>query len=200
MKIPINRRKIRSVRAVVAAGALLAVAGCADAMQVGVPDIAHQYSPLELSAYGSGGNELRVEVHGDPFGAGPAATAAATVAAMQGNVFGTPVAFALAPVRERRPPSRVVVYFNPRQLVGAEGLCNPATPITTAPADGGPLRVVAAWCQTNFSLTENSARANGIGGLDSPKFRALVGQLTTSLFPPRNPHIETRRGCPPFCR
>lgn len=135
------------IRMLVPVAAALSLGACAqNAVTVGVPHIDSAYSPLELSAYGSGGNELRVEVHGDPFGAGEAATAQATVAAMQGRVFGTPVTFSLNPRQERKPLSRVVVYFNPRQLIGNEGLCSPNSPITTGPTRDGVVRMAAAWC------------------------------------------------------
>ena len=134
-------------------------------------------------------------------GAGNNATAAAVVDAMQGNTLGTPVTFALEPAQEARPPSQVVIYLNPRQLVGAETLCNPASPITTTPSAGGKVVVNGAWCQTSFVITRAAARVGGADGLASERFRSLIGQLTIALFPPRNPHDDTRRGpCLPFCR
>jgi hypothetical protein len=156
--------------------AALSLGACAqqNAVVVGVPHIDGAYSPQELSAYGSGGNELRV--------------------------FGTPVTFALKPRQERKPLSRVVVYFNPSQLIGNEGLCSPNSPTTTGPTRDGVVRMAAAWCQTNYEINETTGDVGNATGLDSPPFRELVGQVTTVMFPSRNPHLDAgRRPCPPFC-
>jgi hypothetical protein len=176
------------------------VSGCAEVSVVGGVDIAKNYQPEELRRYGSGGNELRVEVHGDPFGSGSQATARATVDAMQGQNIGNPVTFALDPAQEAKPPSKVVIYFNPRGLVGSETWCDPREPITIAPAGSGSLRVNGAWCQSNYVISSASARIGSAGGLESQAFRGVVGELTRALFPPVNPHRDTdRRFCFPRC-
>ena len=194
------KRLFRGLPTALALAAAAWLAGCANAVIVGQADTAPGYSLTELAAAGSGENELRVIVDGDPFGAGAAATGTATVAAMQGNVIGTPVKFALDPVRERRPPTRVMVYFNPRNMVGGESICAPNGAVSGAAGAGGELRVIAAWCQTDFKISSVSGRTNGVTGLNSPKFRALLAGVTQSLFPQRD-ELRMRRGdgCQPPC-
>ena len=188
------------VLAAVAAGASL-LAGCENPVIVSGVDVANTYSPDELRRYGSGGNALRVDVAGDPFGDGAEATADAVVAAMQGRNIGPTVAFARAPTQEAQPPSRVVMFVNPRRLVGAETLCDPRGPITTQASTDSAVRLTGAWCQSNFVLSRASAHVEEADGLASERFQALVSQLTIALFPPKNPHDRSRlMPCPPFCR
>lgn len=183
----------------VLAALALALTACENPVLVGNVDIARNYDPAELRRYGSGGNELRVEVHGDPFGAGAATTAMTTVAAMQGNTIGNLVTFAVEPGQEAKPPSRVVLYFNPRGLIGGETLCEPRTPITTSPG-ANPLRVSGAWCQSNYVITRADAHVGGVDSLASEPFRALIGQLTIALFPPERPREDSdQRLCLPNC-
>lgn len=187
-------------RICIAALALL-LAACENPVIVSNVDISSNYLPEELRRYGGGGNALRVVVVGDPFGEGAVITAASAVAAMQGQNIGPPVLFALEPKQEAQPPSRVVLFFNARRLVGGETLCDPREPITTQQGRDGAVRVSAAWCQSNYVLSRADARVEKADGPASEPFRALIGQLTVALFPPNNPHTQMRRlPCPPLCR
>ncbi len=139
-----NRFAVRLAPLLAAIAAVAALAGCENPVIVTGVDISHNYSPLELSRHGSGGNELRVVVAGDPFGDGADNTAFSVVDAMQGNTIGTPVTFAIEPKQEARPPSRVVLFLNPRPLVGAETLCAPGSPVSTARSRDGKVKVSGA--------------------------------------------------------
>ncbi|MEK9662538.1 MAG: hypothetical protein VW644_12525 [Alphaproteobacteria bacterium] len=185
---------------VAAAAAVLLLVGCDNPVSVSKVEIAHNYLPEEALRYASGGNELRVVVAGDPFGAGADANADAAVAAMQGQNIGPPLAFALDPSQEAQPPARVVLVFNGRQLVGGQNLCATRDPVETARSTDGVVVVSGAWCQSNYLLSAATARVEEADGLGSEPFEALMGQLTIALFPPENPHHKSfRRPCPPFC-
>ena len=176
------------------------LAACAGAPIVGMADTAPTYDRNELAAVSSGGNELRVVVQGDPFGAGEAATADATVAAMQGNVIGIPVRFALDPKQESSPPTRVVVYFNPRNMRGSESICAPNGAVAGGRSTDGKLSVTAAWCQSNFKKSSVSGRVSEATSLNSEAFRKLIAQTTLSLFPLKDINDRSNRdGCAPPC-
>lgn len=194
----VSRQQATIAAALLAAGGL---AACAGAPMVGKADTAPTYDRTELAAVSSGVNELRVVVQGDPFGAGEAATADATVAAMQGNVIGIPARFAVDPAQESSPPTRVVVYFNPRNMRNSESICAPDGPVAGGRSTDGTLRVRAAWCQTNFMKSSVSGRIGDANGLDSEAFRKLMSQTTLALFPPKdlNKKMGDRDSCAPPC-
>ena len=176
------------------------LAGCENAVVVSGVDIAQGYSTDDLRRYGSGGNELRVDVVGDPFGDGANNTEVAVVNAMQGMTIGVPIAFAVEPKQEGSPPSRVVLFVNPRRLVGAESLCNPASPVTTNRSTDGKVRVSGAWCQSDFVMSSANARVADADSLASENFQAMIAQLTIAMFPAQSPHYRSGfRLCQPFC-
>lgn len=185
----------------VALGTVLLLGSCAGAPVVGTADTAPGYDRTLLASASSGANELRVVVRGDPFGAGEAATADATVAAMQGNVIGIPARFSLDPAQELTPVSRVVVYYNPRNMRNGESICAPDGPVAGGRSEAGKLRVTAAWCQTNFRMSSVTGHVSEATGLDSAAFKDLIRQMTFSLFPPKdiNQKSGNRNNCAPPC-
>ncbi|MEK9662539.1 MAG: hypothetical protein VW644_12530 [Alphaproteobacteria bacterium] len=181
--------------------AVLLLGGCAGAPVIGTADTAPTYDRTLLQSASSGGNELRVDVEGDPFGAGAVATANATVSAMQGNMMGIPARFSLDPASELTPPTRVVVYYNPRNMRQSESLCAPGGPVAGGRSEDGKLRVVSAWCQTNFQMSSASGHVSDATGLDSAAFKDLVAQMTFAMFPPKDINQKTgdRDACTPPC-
>lgn len=186
-------------RMLTAAVIALGLTGCGNGVVVSNVDISQGYSTLELARYGTGGNELRVDVSGDPFGDGDVNAALAVVDAMKGRRLGQPIAFAVEPEQEAQPPSRVVLFINGRRLVGSETLCDPQSPITTSRTEGGAVRISGAWCQTNFVITSVDARVGAADSLSSEAFQALMTQFTIALFPPQNAHRAGRGRCGPLC-
>jgi hypothetical protein len=158
--------------------AVLLLGGCAGAPVIGTADTAPTYDRTLLQSASSGGNELRVDVEGDPFGAGAVATANATVSAMQGNMMGIP-----------------------RNMRQSESLCAPGGPVAGGRSEDGKLRVVSAWCQTNFQMSSASGHVSDATGLDSAAFKDLVAQMTFAMFPPKDINQKTgdRDACTPPC-
>ena len=77
-------------------------------------DVAGAYEPDFLRVAGTGGNELRTIVVGNPFGGSAEATSDATIEAMQGAVAFTPVRF--APSRAGRTRRTTVCIWSIRRL------------------------------------------------------------------------------------
>lgn len=173
-----------------------ALAGCDASTIITKVDIAHNYQPVELWRFYGGDNALRVVGYGSPFGDPPARVAAAVVAAMQGHNSGPRVTFSAAPAPPPKPRWRVVMALNPTELRDTNDLCKLAETPNTAPltarSQGGRLRIMAAFCQGDWTATQATARGKDISGLESPNFANLLAQLTHALFPSRNPHDDRR--------
>ncbi|MBM3560031.1 MAG: hypothetical protein FJX53_09200, partial [Alphaproteobacteria bacterium] len=97
------------------------LAGCfGNGPVLGHADLAGAYEPNVLWVMGTGGNELRTVVHGNPFPGSAESTRARTIQAMQGSVAFAPVRFAAQPTREHPSNYRVIMVFQPavRQSAG----------------------------------------------------------------------------------
>ena len=176
--------------------AAAALTACDASTIISKVDIAPNYRPIELGRYSGGDNALRVIVYGSPFGDPPARVAEAVVAAMQGNNGGPRVTFSADPAAPPNPRWRAILAVNPTELRDTIELCKltvaPQTASQTTPAQGGRLRIMAAFCQGDYAATQATGRGKEIASLDSPNFRFLLAQLTRALFPNRNPHDDRR--------
>lgn len=175
---------------ILAAGLCSALAACAlSGITVSRVDHAYQYSPLEISAAGS----LPVAIHGNPFGDPDKELETAVLAAMQGSTFGMPVRFIPAPDKPD-PEQRfhVVLAFAPPGAASPDKLCEAnASDVPTTTAKSATVNLLGAFCSKDSYLSHAIARADEVAGPDSPKFKALVSQLTLSMFPSRNPHYDS---------
>ena len=95
--------------------------------------------------------------------------------------------------------------LNPTDLRDSMKLCKlaetPDAAPLTARAQGGQLRILAAYCQGDWAATQATAQGKDITSLDSPNFGLLLARLTLALFPSHNPHDDRRRPCLIFpCR
>ena len=136
-------------------------------------------------AYASAGRDLRVVIHGNPFGGGNTAFRKSVTDAMQGRNWGQKTNFTTTPGESARKVYKVVLLFDPpvdflaRKLCGADD-----TTLAAMPTPGDGVNVFAAFCLGDKSLTEVKGYTAQATNPGDPAFRELVGQVTGALFPP----------------
>lgn len=185
-------------RSLLALVMLAGAAACAPRLVVLSPTNFYiAYTPTVVnSAAGSGG--ILVEVIGNPFDAPHADLERTITSAMTGSHFGPPVDFVTTPPEGFRSPYRIVMVFDSVQAYGEAKLCREGRSIVPSAGDqdgaaeqggegGQVVKVYAALCAGQGPLTGVNGRVGEVTGLDDPKFRQLISQLTTNLLPPFNP-------------
>ncbi len=170
--------------------AAAALAACDASSVITNVDVASNYQSIELGWFHGGDNAMRVVVHGNPFGDPPQQVAEAFVAAMQGHNGGPPMTFSTAEAPPPKPRWRIVLAVNPVGFFNTSRLCKKAEDIETTPSEGGRMRVMAAYCQGDWTASQATVRAKDITGLDSPNFDRMMALFTRILLPTRNPHQE----------
>jgi hypothetical protein len=144
------------------------------------------YHPSMLH-YAAGKGDMYTEVVGNPFDAPKQEVERVVTGAMFGSHFGPNVRFNTARDPENTSPYRVVVMFNPGPNVTPAKLCeNSQQP--SAPASG-TLRVMLAFCAGHYRETSVSGRVAAVSHPNHAAFRGLIRQMTTQLFPPKNPNL-----------
>ena len=138
-------------------------------------------------AYAASGRDLRVVLHGNPYGADPQAFGRLVTGNMQNRVTGVQTNFTTTPNETARPDYRVVLAFNPAETMLNSYLCGPQ-PIPTRPplgAAGGAIVVQGAFCRGGGPLTSATGWLDRTGSPEDPDFRQLISDMTFSLFPAR---------------
>ncbi len=148
-------------------------------------DVAGAYEPDFLRVVGTGGNELRTIVVGNPFGGSAEVARDLTIEAMQGAVAFTPVRFAAQPARAHPANYRVYMVYQPAITQAAGALCRGETPLAGQASAG--LRLLAVYCGGSFAMSEITGRMEVMPSPGDPAFRSLVRQVTLNLLPPSNP-------------
>ncbi len=177
-----------SSKALILIGALLASAGPAWSMGgvvLSPTSYYPAYTPTVLN-YASTHGGILTEVMGNPFEVSKEELDRAVTRIMAGSHFGPNVAFVTEPPEDFRSPYRVVLLFDSRRGISPSALCGydaEASP----PETGGKLRVHAALCARDAPLTAVRGSVGGDVGLGDARFRKLLGQITTNLFPAYNP-------------
>ena len=175
---------------------LLVLSGCAGGVST-VASTGTLYSFGEF-VLASGGRDTIVVVRGNPFEIDQKTFEKAVTDAMQGQNFGPRTNFTTEPTENTKKEFKVVILFNGSQTVLADNLCK--APEKHGSRDGAKgLRVTAAYCWEDESLTEVDGWAGAVAGADSPVFAELIGQTTLELFPTRNEHMDDDRDCVPNC-
>ena len=157
-----------------------------------VTDANYRYAAVVQAASAA---PIPVEVRGSAAGLSESALADAVVDAMPNRSIGlaTPFARASGPAAER------VVWILGADAPGRlETLCGDATPVTTPSAPDGRLAVAVAWCQGTTTLSGLRASADAIPNPADPAFGALIGTLTTKLFPLAPPSERMREALTPL--
>ena len=173
--------RLPRLRAALAAGALLALGGCA-----GVPVVDNVYYDVAYVPFEYSG-EVPVLVKGDPYRLSQAETERAAVAALQGATFGAATHLVAAP-EGAAPVRRLVLLFNPPPALGSFQLCSrPAPPDTAATAPAARVAVIAALCRGDKAMTYAEGSIASGAGPTGPEFRDGVVRFALALMPPRNP-------------
>ena len=189
-----NMRYGLNLKALALAGALLAMAGSAWSMGgVVISSTSYYpgYKPTVLNYAATHGGVL-TEVLGNPFEVPKDDLERIIVQVMAKSHFGPAVAFVTTPPDNFLSPYRVVLLFDSKpgytalKLCGYDAEANP-------PQTNGVLRVHAALCANEKPLTAVSGYLARESSPDDARFRQLIGQITTLLFPPRDPNRGDRR-------
>lgn len=176
--------------------ALTALTACTG-VTVSRVDHANQYDPQQAAAAGGGDRQMQVVVLGNPFDTPRPELENAVIASMQSSAAPVPLNFAITPENpDPSRPYRVVLAFNAEGLRDPGRLCAATDGLATAAATGGTLSVMAAFCATDAYLSHGIARASDVSGIDSKAFDDMIFQLTTSLFPGRNPNEQSAGDVP----
>ena len=138
------------------------------------------YTRSEVS-YAAGNRDLRVVLHGNPFGLPPDRFAATVLPHMQDRVLGVKTNLTTTPNDTARRDYKVVLAFNVAENMLNSSLCIDG-PIPTSPP-GGPIVVQGAFCRSGGALTSATGWLDRPQGPDDPDFRSLISDMTFSLFP-----------------
>lgn len=169
---------------------VLAVAGCAGAPSVYSPYVSSAYNRTEFGV-GAGRKDLEVDVRGDPFEMGHDAFSEAVVEALQRHQpRPQPTHFTLKPGEGANPAYRAVLLFDAPPAVNALSACRSDVPVVETAPDA--VRVHAMFCRNQGTLTKITGGAEGVQGVDDPKFDALIGQIVAQLFPLKDPQRDDR--------
>ncbi len=196
------RRHRRLPKAAAAAFVILLAGGCALAGIRVREDVAHQYSTSTLGRVATGDRQLKVDIRQKPFAIPDDAFATLAIAGMQNRTPGGQVNFSTNPTNPYRNNSyRTVLLFNPPPRTSSLLLCKQDRLDELAPAgplrhvDGaGEVRLLAAYCNGDLTLTRVNASADAIDGPNSERFDSLMSQVALALFPSRNPN-DDRNDC-----
>ena len=158
---------------------LVGLAGCVGSTGV-------QVSPRYMSSYTTDDvryaakEGVRAEIVGNPFAAEAQDQLEAVITeSIAHDHFGPTLPVYTEPPEDFISPYRVVMVFNP--TTRSYPLCED-TP--EAGPNDGTVRVAAAFCASDRSLTEVKGSASDVQGPDDPRFRELISTMTLELFPP----------------
>lgn len=132
-------------------------------------------------AYAAADRDLRVVIHGNPFGTDPQAFGQLVTDNMQNRILGVRTNFTTTPNETARPDYRVVFAFNTAQTTLNSTLCGPQTIPTSPP--GGPIVLQGAFCRSGGALTSATGWLDRPAGPADPDFWQLISDMTFALFP-----------------
>lgn len=162
-----------------------ALPGCAERVVAGDPMPAYT---LQEVVYAANDRDLRVVLHGQPFGGGAEALARAVLPSMQNRIMGVRTTLTTTPNDSARPDYRVVLVFNATGNLPSWGVCRDDAVPTQPPGaalPGTTLVVQGAFCRGGGALTTATGWLDNSKGLDDPGLRQLISDMTVSLFPTR---------------
>lgn len=185
-RIPLRRR----IRALSAAGGLLALAGCAAGGATPVTDAAATLSPAydPASVWHAARDGLPTVVHGNPFAIPRGEAERLVLSTLRMPGWHRHARFVAYPDAGERRGYRLVVVLNPARPVGHGEACRDLRDIALGPG-AATTRLHAAFCASERPLSHISGRAV-LAGPDDPAFSRLLAQALDQLLPPRNPLTE----------
>ncbi|PWC32502.1 hypothetical protein [Azospirillum sp. TSO35-2] len=142
---------------------------------------------LSEVAYAAANRDLRVVLHGDPFGLPPDRFAQKVLPHMQNRVTGVVTRLTTTPNDTARRDYKVVLAFNVAETMLNSSLCTEG-PIPTRPP-GGAIVVQGAFCRGGGAMTSATGWLDRPQGPDDPDFASLISDMTFSLFPTRNAEL-----------
>jgi hypothetical protein len=131
--------------------------------------------------YAASDRDLRVVLHGNPFGLAPERFAEKVLPHMQDRVLGVKTNLTTTPNDTARRDYKVVLAFNLVENTLNSALCTEGPMRTSSP--GGPIVVQGAFCRAGAALTSATGWLDRPQGPDDPDFRSLISDMTFSLFP-----------------
>lgn len=182
------KRLLRHPRqSLLTAAAMLTLAACAGVVTVtGHKNISGAYRPGELYVVATGDNELRTIIVGNPFDLPQADFDKAVLAALKGRNIGPTLNLSTNPKQEDQRKRHVLLVFNIAGPSDETDLCRATNDPAIADQPDGNLSVTAVYCAGNLPLTQATARAGQVTGIDSDQFRSLLSQTALALFPATN--------------
>lgn len=167
--------------ALTGAALLFPLAGCMNERVV-ASEPAPAYTLSEV-AYAASDRDLRVVIHGNPFGGSAQSFADAVLPAMQNRVMGVRTRLTTTPNQTARPDYKVVLAFNVAENMLNSSLCTDGAIPTRPP--GGAIVVQGAFCRSGGALTSARGWLDRPQGTDDSDFRHLISDMTFALFPTR---------------
>ena len=131
------------------------------------------------------GRVMPVIVVGNPFPLPAADVAQQVVGAMQGNVPGTGVRFALASAQELPAGYAVVVLLDSSPGTSANVLCGRRGGLET-PGSWRGASVLMAFCGNADARSWAFSSSGAVDSPDDPLFRQLIARTTFALLPARD--------------
>lgn len=162
---------------------LSALAGCTPVPILSEYAVTPEYS-LDLLDAEVRGHDLKVEVHGSPFGVAPEAFAGQLAAEMnQAQAFA--VNFTSHDTGKMAPGFKVVWDFAPAHELTPDEVCSSTD--SDSAAASLPIDAYAALCRENKALSAVRAKLFYTGTQNSIEFIGLVDDVTRALFPTKLP-------------
>jgi len=151
-----------------------------------VGDIETAYDPQDFDLY-LRDRDARVVIKGDPFGMGTEAFAQAVTHLIPNKRRGAVTNFTTTPGPSADKTARLVLLFNVRT---SGDICRMKA-FEPAAAQGGAIRLDAAWCPGPDAHSFATGYLSSASGIADEGFRSLVTETATELFPMQNHHLPS---------
>ncbi len=182
------RRRKTVARAAIAVSVAVLITGCS------APTTYkwdwQQWSPNTLG-YAAGQGALLTKIRGNPFDAPKDEVDAAITSTMYKSHFGPPVPFVTEAPQGYISPYRVVMVFDPAETISPKELCTGDPKPSERSED--TIKIAAAFCSRDTFETSVWGRVARTATPEDPEFKALIRQMTTQLFPNRDPNERDNR-------
>lgn len=163
-----------------AAATAALVSGCGDGPAT-VPGSYRSPAAASVLVYATSRGPMLIEVHGDPFGLGPALFRTLVAQAMSGATPARPFRFTADPADAPARKVRVVVAFDPTPVLSAADLCAGQVASAAPGRPGERVALLAALCDGDQVLASVSGWVAKVDGPDDRRFRQLLTQAAREL-------------------
>ena len=176
----------RKVRAVLALTGMLILAACSGAGSTPVTDpfatLSSAYDPASVWHVTKDG--LRTVIHGNPFDVSQAAADQVILSSLRMPAWHQKAQFVPHLTGGKRRGTRLVLIFNPTDLLSHDDACGDLSEIGVGP-NAVITRVHAAFCASERSLSHIDGHVTASEPKDIA-FRSLMAQAIDQLLPSRN--------------